>query len=93
MEGEWYIASADWMYRNLSARVEAAVPVKDRLARQRLKHIVDVMLADERCAWDLQVDGRYTRRVPGPGADPESPAAKGTFRTLMSEALESAARE
>ncbi len=92
VDGEWYIASADWMYRNLSARVEAACPVKDRLARERLQHIVDVMLADHRCAWDLEVDGRYTRRQPDPAADPASPHALGTFRTLQAEALAAAAR-
>ena len=27
LDGEFYIGSADWMYRNLLARVEAVVPV------------------------------------------------------------------
>src|SRR5678815_4412520 len=29
VQGAWFISSADWMYRNLSSRVEVAVPVKD----------------------------------------------------------------
>jgi polyphosphate kinase len=85
-EGDWYIASADWMYRNLSTRVEAACPVRDRAARQRLKRIIQVMLDDRRKAWDLNPDGSYTRRFPPPDADAESPQALGTFRALMKDA-------
>jgi polyphosphate kinase len=86
VDGEWYIGSADWMYRNLSARVEAACPVRDRAARAKLQRIIDIMLEDHRCAWDLQVDGRYIRRQPDPAADINSPHTLGTFRTLMAEA-------
>jgi polyphosphate kinase len=89
IDGEWYISSADWMYRNLSTRVEAAVPVKDRSARQRLARIVDIMLVDQRCAWDLNPDGTYTRRFPDESAAPDSPAALGTHQALMREAIES----
>jgi polyphosphate kinase len=90
-EGDWYIGSADWMHRNLTSRVEAAIPVLDRLARARLQHIVDVMLQDHRCAWDLQVDGSYRRRQPSPDADPNSPHVLGTFQTLMRESIAQAA--
>ncbi len=89
LDGTWYISSADWMYRNLSARVEAAVPVKDRAAKTRLKKIVDIMLTDQRAAWDLNPDGTYTMRCPDGKCAPESPEAMGTFKTLMKEAVES----
>src|SRR5690606_8432369 len=85
-DGDWFIASADWMYRNLSTRVEAACPVRDRVARQRLKRIIQIMLDDHRKAWDLNADGSYTRRTPPPDAEPESPQALGTFAALMREA-------
>lgn len=84
--GEWYISSADWMYRNLSARVEAAVPVHDTAARARLRRLVDIMVADRRNAWDLQPDGSYSQRFPEAGAPADSPEAAGTFLTLMREA-------
>ncbi|MEZ6211047.1 MAG: hypothetical protein R3B46_07365 [Phycisphaerales bacterium] len=29
IEGEWFIASADWMVRNLSDRVEVGIPIRD----------------------------------------------------------------
>jgi polyphosphate kinase len=89
VDGEWYISSADWMYRNLSTRVEAAVPVKDRHARERLARIVDLMLQDHRCAWDLNPDGTYTRRFPDESAAPDSAATLGTHQALMREAVES----
>lgn len=86
LEGDWFISSADWMYRNLTARVEAAAPVNDPIARARLKRIIDVMLEDHRCAWDLRPDGSYARRTPGPADEPSSPRALGTFQTLMRDA-------
>ena len=36
VDGEFYIGSADWMYRNLLHRVEAVVPIDDRGLRPRL---------------------------------------------------------
>lgn len=89
LDGEWYIASADWMYRNLQNRVEAACPVLDRSSRARLQRVVDVMLADQKNAWDLMPDGIYVQRRPaqaGPRTDPTSPEVIGTFTTLMREA-------
>jgi polyphosphate kinase len=89
LDGAWYISSADWMYRNLSARVEAAVPVKDRAARMRLQRLIDVMLEDHRAAWDLNSDGSYTQRQPEGLATPDSAHSLGTFQTLMREAVAS----
>lgn len=88
IDGDWYIASADWMYRNLSNRVEAAVPVRDPAGRARLRRICDTMLADHRYAWDLSPDGLYHQRTVPPGAGPESCEALGTFETLMRDATE-----
>ncbi len=89
LDGTWYIGSGDWMYRNLSGRVEAAVPIKDKSARARLKRILDVMMSDHRQAWDLDPSGTYTQREPAPDAEPDSPHAAGTFQTLMLDAKSS----
>jgi polyphosphate kinase len=79
----YFISSADWMYRNLSNRVEAACPILDSDAKQRLWVIVDIALRDRRKAWVMQEDGSYTQPDPLPDADPDSPEALGTFETLM----------
>ena len=52
------------MYRNLNNRVEAITPILDPGAQATLKHILDVMLADQRQAWDMQPDGTYVQRKP-----------------------------
>ena len=66
VEGEFYIGSADWMYRNLLARVEAAAPVEKRPLRQRLWDILHIIMNDHRQAWDMQPDGAYIQRQAGP---------------------------
>jgi polyphosphate kinase len=86
-EGEWFIGSADWMYRNLNFRVEAITPVLDPALRRRLQTILEASLRDQRDAWDMNPDGTYTQRTPVRDADPESSEAIGTFETLMREAL------
>ncbi|MUG95503.1 polyphosphate kinase 1 [Scytonema sp. UIC 10036] len=62
---EIYIGSADWMPRNLDRRVEAVVPIEDANLVKQLKNILDIMLADNRQAWELQPDGQYLQRRPG----------------------------
>jgi polyphosphate kinase len=42
-----YLASADWMNRNLSRRVEVAFPINDPDLRAELKAILDIQLADD----------------------------------------------
>jgi polyphosphate kinase len=61
VEGEFYMGSADWMYRNLENRVEANTPVEDRHAKERLWQILDVQLRDNRLAWEMNPDGTYTQ--------------------------------
>jgi polyphosphate kinase len=80
LDGEFYIGSADWMERNLSDRVEAITPVRSRPLRQRLWEILQVMLADQRQAWDLQPDGHYVQRQPPEGG---GPATLGCQQVLM----------
>jgi polyphosphate kinase len=83
LDGDWYIASADWMYRNLSNRVEVAVPVRDAVAKARLAEIISTHLADHCQAWELEPDGEYRRRTIPEGTPEDSPVALGTFETLI----------
>jgi polyphosphate kinase len=73
--GDWdaYIGSADWMPRNLDRRIEAAAPVEALAHRQTLLGVLELMLEDNRQAWDLQPDGTYMQRRPAEG-EPERSA-------------------
>jgi polyphosphate kinase len=64
LQGDYVIGSADWMYRNLSRRVEAAVPVGEPQLRERLWEILSTCLVDRRQAWEMQSDGSYVQYRP-----------------------------
>ena len=65
---EVFIASADLMYRNLSRRVEVAVPIKDPKLKAFLKDtILAGYLKDNVNARELRSDGSYTRVKVGDG--------------------------
>lgn len=85
VDGDYWIGSADWMYRNLNARVEAASPVTDRSARERMWHILDVLWRDRRNAWEIGPDGGHTRILPDESAEIGTPEASGTFASLMAD--------
>ena len=79
-DGEFLIGSGDWMYRNLLARVEATVPIEAKPLRERIWHILQVLLSDRRQAWDMLSDGSYIQRTP----DKDSPL--GCHELFMAEA-------
>jgi len=60
----FYVGSADWMPRNLDRRVEAVAPVEDERLHADLRSLIDVCLADDVQAWDLQSDGSWRQRRP-----------------------------
>lgn len=62
LDGEFFIGSADWMYRNLHARVEAIVPIWDRQLKERLWEILQLSLKDRRQTWEMNSQGSYTQR-------------------------------
>jgi len=64
---EVYIGSADWMPRNLDMRVEVVTPVEEPSLVKELKQILEVVLADNRQAWELKPDGTYTQKRPQAG--------------------------
>jgi len=83
-QAEVWIGSADWRSRNLDRRVEAVVPVEDPEIALHLKKILDVMLADNRQAWELQPDGTYVQRQPV-----DNQSEQGSQTHLMKLALQS----
>jgi polyphosphate kinase len=60
----YLIGSADLMPRNLDRRVEVLVHVRDPALRGALDEIIEVNLADDRLAWQLDADGVWERKIP-----------------------------
>ncbi|MCE9619384.1 MAG: polyphosphate kinase 1 [Planctomycetes bacterium] len=82
LEGEMYIGSADWMYRNLQTRVEAATPILLAEHRARLWEVIQTCLNDCRQAWQMRGDGTY-ERVRWDHLDAADPRAIGVHQFLM----------
>jgi polyphosphate kinase len=81
---ELYIASADWMPRNLERRVELMYPVEDEKIRAELLEILNGYFRDNCQSFRLDSTGEWTRSVPAEGEKP--------FR-IQEELLARAARE
>ncbi|QCR23753.1 polyphosphate kinase 1 [Pontibacter sp. SGAir0037] len=58
---EYYIASADWMTRNLNRRVEVAFPIYQEDIRKEMRALIDFQLADDMKA--RNVDNTYAQPV------------------------------
>ena len=59
-----YIASADFMTRNTTRRVEVAVPIENVDLRARIQEMFITMLSDNVKAREQQPDGTYVRLTP-----------------------------
>ena len=65
-----YLASADWMPRNLLRRVEIAFPLEDTTLRDEVIHeVLPCYLKDRVKARELQPDGSYVRVQPTEGEE------------------------
>ncbi len=58
---EFYMASADWMPRNLDKRVEILFPVESPEIREKVRHILQIQLDDNVKAHVMQPDGSYEK--------------------------------
>jgi len=58
---EVYLASADFMPRNLDRRLEVMFPVEDDAHRRRIVRALHTLFADNQRAWRLRPDERYER--------------------------------
>jgi polyphosphate kinase len=59
--GEYLLASADWMPRNLDRRVEIAFPVLEPGLQAQVREILEIQLADTLKARRILADGRSER--------------------------------
>jgi polyphosphate kinase len=75
-DGDFLIGSADWMYRNLSKRVEVVTPVTASPAKRRLWEFLDICLRDRRQAWILDADGSWSQSG-------DTPEVLGTQQVMM----------
>lgn len=62
-----FIASADWMGRNLDRRVELMIPIEDSRARRRLLRILEAFFQDNMQASKILPDGSSERLKPAAG--------------------------
>ncbi len=83
-EERMYLASADWMKRNLSRRIEVAIPIYDSEVRGELRALLDLQLADDRKARLLDPDGgnAYVGGGPEGGTVRAQEAFRGFLGTL-----------
>ena len=65
-DAEYWIGSADLMHRNLDRRVEALVRVTMPSAREDLRNVLELSMAEETEGWDLSADGVWRRTPTGP---------------------------
>ena len=56
-----YIASADWMDRNLWRRIEIACPIRSPVLKARLLENLSLFLKDDAWAWGMDQNGEYAR--------------------------------
>ncbi len=62
---KYYLASADWMRRNLSRRIEVAFPVQDRNIKLLLNTIIDYQINDNSKMRIIDVEGKNKYRTTG----------------------------
>ena len=62
---EYFLASADWMPRNLNRRIEVAFPINDLELQKKLREMIDIQLADNMRARILKPDSTNERKNTG----------------------------
>ncbi len=62
-EHQVYCASADWMERNLSNRIEVCFPILRKKLANRILDELEIYINATGQSWELQVDGNYCERA------------------------------
>ena len=66
---EYYLASADWMQRNLDSRIELLTPILDKTLHPELENFLQLQLSDNVKARLIQPDGTNAK-IPHPKSAP-----------------------
>ncbi len=85
-ERRYFMGSADLMPRNLDNRVELIVPVEDEGLRAELDDTLERTLADDTYAWELDGEGRWSRRTGRTRSVQEELMERALTATLANEA-------
>ncbi|MDZ7758423.1 polyphosphate kinase 1 [Rhodohalobacter sp.] len=64
-EDKYFIGSADWMHRNLDARVEVLAPIENTALKKYLKFFLNLNMKDNQQRWVLKPNGKYKKVKPG----------------------------
>lgn len=62
-EHKYFIGSADWMHRNLDARVEAIAPIENERLKKYLQFVLNIYFNDNKQRWVLNSSGSYDRAI------------------------------
>ncbi len=65
-----FIASADWMTRNLEKRVELMIPIEEKTIKRRLIRILETFFKDNQNAYHILPDGTSKPITPRKGEKP-----------------------
>lgn len=57
----YYIGSADWMHRNLDARVEVLAPIEHPRLKEYLEFMLRIYLRDNQQRWVMKPNGNYRK--------------------------------
>jgi len=84
-EEELFIASADWMTRNLDRRIEVAAPINDPILFRELRNLLDFQIRDNVKARmiDQEQTNPHVERMAG---DPEVRAQESSYLYLKAKA-------
>lgn len=85
LEGDFFIGSADWMYRNLANRFEVVTPIQNHKNKKKLWNVLTINLEDRASSWELKKNGKYVLR-PSKLAKAQK-LSSGTHTRLMLEVV------
>lgn len=57
----YFTGSADWMHRNLDARVELLAPIEHPMLKKYLQFMLNISLRDNRQRWVMKSNGSYRK--------------------------------
>jgi len=84
-EEELFIASADWMTRNLDRRIEVAAPISDPILFRELRNLLDFQLRDNVKARTIN-EGQSNPYVERQTGDPDVRAQESSYLYLKAKA-------